>query len=80
MKPFSPSELATSDALEMCAATSVGSATPADRRRLFRLMECRLLHRAEWQYLGTRHADDVLSWPVDSYRCDRCERTWERAG
>jgi len=44
-----------------------------------RLLECRLLHRADWQYLGTRDDRAIAPWPLDSYRCDRCTRTWEVA-
>ena len=36
--------------------------------------------RAAWQYLGTRHENGVLEWPIDAFHCDRCERSWERAG
>lgn len=76
MKPLTRTETAGS----IMEAASIAETAYGDRPRLLRLMECRLLHRAEWEYLGTRHADGVLSWPVDSFRCDRCERTWERAG
>lgn len=60
------------------AATAAALATwPGDRPVIVRLLECRLLHRADWQYLGTR--DDAARAPrrLDSYRCDRCMRTWE---
>lgn len=61
-------------------ADLVRSAVASDRPGLFRLMECHLLHRAAWQYLGTRHEDGMLEWPIDAYHCDRCERSWERTG
>ena len=77
MKSATSTDLAPGNDL---LSASVAATAPVDRYGLLRLMECRLLHRAEWEYLGTRHADGVLSWPVDSFRCDRCERTWERAG
>ena len=61
------------------AATAVAIATwPGDRPGILRLLECRLLHRADWQYLGTRQDETVAPWPIDSYRCDRCERAWEK--
>jgi hypothetical protein len=61
------------------AATAAAIATwPGDRPGILRLLECRLLHRAEWQYLGTRQDDAVAPWPIDSYRCDRCDRAWDK--
>jgi hypothetical protein len=35
-------------------------------------------HRADWQYLGTRHDESVAPWPIDSYRCERCDRVWDK--
>jgi len=61
------------------AATAAAIATwPADRPSLLRVLECRLLHRADWQYLGTRHDAAIAPWPIDSYRCERCARAWDR--
>ena len=54
------------------------AAAAADRPSLLKLMQCRLWHRADWQYLGTRQDETVAPWPIDSYRCDRCERSWEK--
>jgi hypothetical protein len=50
---------------------------PGDRPGILRLLQCRLLHRADWQYLGTRHDESIAPWPVDAYRCERCERAWD---
>lgn len=60
------------------AATAAIATWPGDHPSILRLLECRLLHRADWQYLGTRHDDTVAPWPIDSYRCERCERAWDR--
>jgi hypothetical protein len=61
------------------SATAAAIATwPGDRPAMLRVLECRLLHRADWQYLGSRSDDQVGPWPIDSYRCERCERAWER--
>jgi hypothetical protein len=61
------------------AATVAAIATwPGDRPGLLRLLQCRLWHRADWQYLETRQSTPTSPWPVDQYRCDRCERAWER--
>jgi hypothetical protein len=62
------------------AAELAHQAALTDRLGLFRLMQCHLLHRGDWQYLGTRHQDGNLHWPIDAFHCDRCERDWERAG
>jgi hypothetical protein len=50
---------------------------PGDRPGMMRLLQCRLLHRADWQYLSTRQDESVAPWPIDAYRCDRCERAWD---
>ncbi len=73
MKPLARSRTADETALAAAVATWHG-----DRPGILRLLECRLLHRGNWQYLGTRTDQAVAPWPVDSYRCDRCDRTWER--
>jgi hypothetical protein len=55
--------------------------TPSPRRRRHdgrHRHECRLLHRADWQYLGTRNDEQVAPYPIDSYRCDRCEQAWDK--
>ncbi len=75
MKPLA---LTATDPAAMTSEDVALGAASTDRRRLFRLMECHLLHRGDWQYLETRHQDGNLQWPIDTYRCDRCERTWER--
>jgi hypothetical protein len=60
-------------------ATAAAIATwPGDRPSIMKLLECRLLHRADWQYLGTRNDETIAPWPVDSYRCERCERAWDK--
>lgn len=60
------------------AATAAALATwSGDRPGILRILECRLLHRGDWQYLGTRDDRTVAPWPVDNYRCDRCARTWD---
>jgi hypothetical protein len=69
LKSVSPSDAATVAAI---------AAWPSDRPALVRLMECHIFHRAEWEYLGSRQ-DDV-HWPVDAYRCGRCDRAWEKVG
>ena len=44
------------------AATTAAIATwPGDRPGILRLLECRLLHRADWQYLGTRQDETVAA-------------------
>ena len=59
------------------AANAAQIATwPGDRPSIFRLLQCRLLHRADWEYLGTRPDETVARWPIDTYRCERCERAW----
>ena len=50
-----------------------------DRPRLLKLMQCRLWHRADWQYLETRASSGTIPWPVDAYHCQRCDRAWETA-
>jgi len=60
------------------AANAVMIATwPGDRPGIMQVMKCRLLHRADWQYLETRHDESVAPWPFDAYRCDRCDRSWQ---
>ena len=59
-------------------ASEAAHAANADRPSLLKLMQCRLWHRADWQYLGTRHDDTIAPWPIDSYRCERCARAWDR--
>jgi len=59
------------------AANAAQIATwPGDRPSIFRLLQCRLLHRADWEHLGTRHGEDIVPWPIDAYRCNRCDRAW----
>jgi hypothetical protein len=60
-------------------STATVVTTASERRNLFRLMECRLLHRADWQYVETTLGSDDVPWPVDTYHCQRCERVWQRA-
>jgi hypothetical protein len=61
------------------AADAVQIATwPGDRPGIMHVMKCRLLHRADWQYLETRHDETIAPWPVDSYHCDRCNRSWHK--
>ncbi len=61
------------------AATAVAIATwPGDRPGILRLLECRLLHRSDWQYLGSRQDAAITPYPIDSWRCERCERAWEK--
>lgn len=62
------------------AAAAALAAWPGDRPALVRLMECHIFHRAEWQWLGSREADDGGPSPIDAYRCARCERAWEKVG
>lgn len=63
------------------AATAAALAVwPGDRPGILRLLECRLLHRADWQYLESRDDRAVAPWPLDSYRCERCARTWDVPG
>jgi len=60
------------------AATAAQIATwPGDRPSTLRLLQCRLLHRADWQYLGTRQDESIAPWPIDAYRCERCDRAWD---
>ncbi len=77
MKTLAP----TSSLLDLSpddAANAAQIATwPGDRPGIMRVMQCRLWHRADWQYLGTREDRAVAPWPVDAYRCDRCERAWD---
>jgi hypothetical protein len=74
MKPL----MNRSSSLDDPAAAAMIASNPFDHRRLLRLLQCRLLHRAEWQYLGTHQDTAVAPWPIDSYRCDRCERAWDK--
>lgn len=67
LKSVSPDDAATVAAI---------AAWPGDRPALVRLMECHIFHRAEWEYLGSRQDD--THWPVDAYRCGRCDRAWEK--
>ena len=60
-------------------ASDAAHAAPTDRPSLLKLMQCRLWHRADWQYLETRTATGAASWPVDAYHCQRCDRSWETA-
>ncbi len=73
MKPLSASHPESPDAAMLAAIT-----WPGDRPGLIRLLQCRLWHRADWQYLETRQSSPTSPWPVDQYRCERCEREWER--
>ena len=54
-------------------------AAAADRPSLLKLMQCRLWHRADWEYLETRASTGPIPWPVDAYHCQRCDRSWETA-
>ena len=63
------------------AATAAAIATwPGDRPALVRLMECHIFHRADWEYLGSRQDEGAGRWPIDAYRCARCDRAWEKVG
>ena len=73
MKPVTASHSDGQDAATLAAIT-----WPGDRPGLLRLLQCHLWHRADWQYLETRQSSATVPWPVDQYRCDRCERAWER--
>jgi hypothetical protein len=72
--------LALPAASDSASDAEARQAAASHRRVLFRLMQCHLLHRREWQYLSTRHEDGKLHWPIDAYRCNHCERAWETAG
>lgn len=50
---------------------------PSDRPAILRLLQCRLLHQADWQHLGTRQDQSRPPWSIDTYRCERCERAWD---
>jgi hypothetical protein len=39
---------------------------------------CHIFHRSDWEYVGSRQDDAAGPWPIDAYRCGRCERAWER--
>jgi len=67
---MTPTTTTTSDAV-LTATT--------DRPSLLKLMQCRLWHRADWQYLETRASTGPIPWPVDAYHCQRCDRSWETA-
>jgi hypothetical protein len=72
LAPRAMTELSPDD-----AANAAQIATwPGDRPGLIRLLQCRLLHRADWQHLGTSQDEPAVAWPVDAYRCDRCDRVW----
>jgi hypothetical protein len=73
MKPVTVSPVTSADAAMLAVVT-----WPGDRPGLIRLLQCRLWHRADWQYLETRSSSATSPWPVDQYRCERCEREWER--
>jgi hypothetical protein len=75
MKPSISVSDPTARAAEDAAALTIW---PGDRGGILRLWECRLLHRADWQYLGSRMTDPAAPWPIDSWRCERCARAWER--
>jgi hypothetical protein len=79
MKPPSSGNASTASATD--AATAAAIATwPGGRRGILHLLECRLLHRGAWEYLGSRYDETAGSWPIDAYRCGWCERAWEQAG
>lgn len=65
--------------LAAAPSTDAVATTTSERRTLFRLMECRLLHRADWQYVESSLGTDDVPWPVDTYHCHRCDRVWQRA-
>lgn len=73
MKPHTAPHSEAPDAAMLAAIT-----WPGDRPALIRLLQCRLWHRADWEYLETRPSSPTSPWPVDHFRCERCERTWER--
>lgn len=73
-----PTITATDHRHESAASAAAIAIWPADRPGILRLLECRLLHRADWQYLGTRNDDAVAPWPIDSYRCGQCDRAWDK--
>jgi hypothetical protein len=78
MKRFTSAPSSLTDFSPDDAANAAQIATwPGDRPGIIRVMQCRLLHRADWQYLGTRQDESVAPWPIDAYRCDRCERAWD---
>ena len=71
--------LETTDARARAAEDAAALATwLGDRPGILRLLECRLLHRADWRYLGSRLDDTVAPWPIDSWHCERCTRAWEK--
>ena len=69
LKPVRPDDAAT---------VAVVASWPGDPPALMRLMECHIFHRADWEYLGSRPDQDGGRWPIDAYRCGRCERAWEK--
>lgn len=77
MKPLRSVESSPADDAASAAALATW---PGDRPALVRLMECHIFHRAEWEYLGSRHDPTAGQWPIDAYRCRRCERAWEKVG
>jgi hypothetical protein len=77
MKPSTTSTSSRTAADDAAAAAAIAT-WPGDRPGILRLLECRLLHRADWEYLGSRHDAKLGLWPIDEFRCSRCERSWER--
>lgn len=75
MKPAASAQ--SSARADAVAATAIAT-WPGDRPNLVRLMECHIFHRADWEYLGSRHDEGAGPWPIDAYRCGRCDRAWEK--
>ena len=82
MKPLSSSAATEHTSADQISPDDTANAAllatwPADRSGILRLLQCRLLHRADWQYLGTRHDESIAPRSVDAYHCDRCDRAWD---